>query len=224
MPIIAKYFDPNSSGKPAFEPASEGIHDGSIVDVQDLGLLHNKLYDKLERKIRIVVELAATNSFGKHILVSMRRTLSLHPRSLLSKDIKAITGVTPSTDLDIEAALLLCSVKVLIAHAPNAEDASRPYQHVIQIWKGDGSYSPSGTYQPWRDGSFPIGRAISSLTEKGKAYLQLYDADGNELAKIWDAPDMEAAKGAEVIRCQFRDSDDGTIRIRKDSVKREEAA
>lgn len=218
MPIIAKYFDPNAS-RAAFEPAPEGVHSGVIVDVQDLGMLFNERFNKFEHKIRVVAELAARNSFGKPILVSMRRTLSLHPRSQLAKDIKAITGVTPANDIDVEAALILNTVFVMITHAPNAEDPSRPYQHVTQIWKGDGSYTPSGTYQPWREGEFAVGRAVQASTDKGKAYLQLYDAEGSELTRLWETEDIRAATGASVITCQYRDGDDGTIRVRKDTVR-----
>lgn len=218
MAIIARYYDPNAS-KPAFEPAAEGTHAGSIVDIQDLGMVWNKVYDKFEPQIRIIIELAATNSFGKHILVSKKVTLSLHPRANLPKIIKAVTGITPTADIDVEATLILSTVWVMIEHAPNHDDPTRPYQHVTQLWKGDGSYSPSGTYRPWKNGFFPIGRSVDGKTEKSaKPFLQLYDAEGSELTRLWDEPDITNARGAAIIKCQYREADDGTIKVRKDSV------
>ena len=212
--VMARMYDPNT--QPKYELAKEGEHDGVIVDLQDLGMVENRTYGKMEHKIKVVVELAQRNSKGRPIYASYRRTNSLHPKAQLPKDIRRITGITPTSDLNLDEVLLGRSVKVLIAH--KVID-NQTYQRVEEIWKGDGSYEASGEYRPWETATFDISRTSKGESGSGKPYLNVFDGDGSVLTVLWNVADMMVAASSPQITCSFREKGDGTIKIKEGSVR-----
>lgn len=202
----------------AIELAPEGLHEGIIVDVLDLGKVKDKISGKIARKIKLVIELTdAKDSEGRPFYATKPMTLSLNPKSTLYKLIRTLTGVKAENNFDVES-FLLTPVSVYLSHFDG--DSGAKFLRIEEIGKGRGGALPSGLYKPWLRGEFKIGFAREDSTPSGKPFTALQDENGSDLGRLWADSDREAVKdGAKRIEAFYRDKEDGTIKFRDGSVR-----
>ena len=93
----------------SFQPAPEGVHQGVLVDVVDLGILQVSWQGvtKSQHKVNLAWQINENREDGKPFLVFKRYTLSLHEKSGLRKDLESwrgrkITRAEEQTGVDLE--------------------------------------------------------------------------------------------------------------------------
>jgi hypothetical protein len=83
-----------ASNSTSFRPCPEGVTQGVLVDIIDLGLI-TSTYDGEERtspKVNFVWQMDERKDDGTRFLVFQRFTLSLHPKASLRKVVETLRG------------------------------------------------------------------------------------------------------------------------------------
>jgi hypothetical protein len=100
----------SSSG--TFRPCPEGVVQGILVDIIDLGMVTSSYQGetKTSHKVNFVWQVDERKDDGARFLVFQRLTLSLHPKSTLRKIVESLRG-KKFTDEEVEAGYELDELK-----------------------------------------------------------------------------------------------------------------
>jgi hypothetical protein len=132
----------------SFTPCPAGPHSAVCVDVIDIGMLPNTFKDgRMQRKCRIVWQVAEQKDDGKPYLVQKQYTASLHEKAALRKDLESWRGrpftKEEAAGFDVE---LLIGVTCLL-NVQHVERAGSTYANVTSLMrlpKGMAPIAPVG--------------------------------------------------------------------------------
>src|SRR4051812_36399030 len=96
----------------SFRPCPEGVVQGILVDIIDLGMVTSSYQGetKTSHKVNFVWQVDERKDDGARFLVFQRLTLSLHPKSTLRKIVETLRG-KKFTDEEVEAGYELDELK-----------------------------------------------------------------------------------------------------------------
>ena len=124
QPLVVKYT------KKQYEIPDEGIVNGTLAEVKDLGEMPTAFGSK--DKILWVWETDQIGRNGKPMKVFQRFTKSLHPKALLYKALRSITGEEPGEEFDLSS-LIGTQVQLVIQH--NEGEDGITYANVASIFR-----------------------------------------------------------------------------------------
>lgn len=129
MPIVAE-----AKGGKNFELPKEGTVQAVLAEVRDLGLVDTTFNGKTKKTHKVLFrwQLAELDSEGQPKRAYERFTLSLHEKAALRKRVAQMFGKEPPTTLDLEK-IVGTNVNLVIVHAPNAKDASKPWVNIAAV-------------------------------------------------------------------------------------------
>jgi hypothetical protein len=117
MSLIVQSNRNNPSGK-QYEIPDEGGHPGTLIQVRDLGTVETKFGPR--PRVRLVWELDALASDGRHLRAYQAFNKSFDSKSYLRKAVRQILGHDPGDTFDLESLVGLHRL-VVIGHDDGPE-------------------------------------------------------------------------------------------------------
>lgn len=137
----------SSKSDMVFENPPQGVHQAVCVDVVDMGMVENTIYQKTQHKIRIVWQIAEKMADGRRFIANRRFTVSLAEQSALRPFLEGWRGRPFSAEelqgFDTDA-LIGVNCMVQIMHNVNGDNTYANVTAAFPLVKGAQPIKPEG--------------------------------------------------------------------------------